>query len=294
MKKYFPLIIILILAAALRLIAIHNYPAGLNADEAALGYNAYSLGLTGRDEHGNLLPVNLESFADYKPALYAYLLVPVVKLFGLTEFAVRLPSALFGILSVFLIYVLGKLIFKNLELENSLKIGNLKLKIEEIAAFYLAISPWHLHFSRGAWEVNLATTLMLLGVILFLRWSASNKFLHIAFCILAFSLSMYTYQSARILAPALGLGLSVLYRRRLIKNKKQSLFASLLFLLLLFPLILSLLFTPAISRVGGVGLLADQGPVSFVNELRGQYSGPGLIVGKLLHNRPVIYSMQFI
>ena len=46
------LISILILAAALRLFGLTRYPAGLNADEAALGYNAYSLLLTGRDEHG--------------------------------------------------------------------------------------------------------------------------------------------------------------------------------------------------------------------------------------------------
>src|SRR3989304_7288957 len=105
MKQYLFLIFILVLAASLRLGAISRFPAGLNADEAALGYNAYSLLLTGRDEHGNLFPVNLESFADYKPALYAYLSVPLVKIFGLTEFAVRLPSAIFGILAVFLIYV---------------------------------------------------------------------------------------------------------------------------------------------------------------------------------------------
>ena len=93
-KKYLPLILILLLAAVLRLGAISSFPSGFNADEAALGYNAYSLLLTGRDEHGNILPVNLESFGDYKPALYSYLLVPLVRFLGLTVFAVRLPSAL--------------------------------------------------------------------------------------------------------------------------------------------------------------------------------------------------------
>src|SRR3989338_88548 len=88
----------LILAAALRLFGLTRYPAGLNADEAALGYNAYSLLLTGKDEHGHSWPVNLESFGDFKPAGYAYLLIPFIKIFGLTEFAVRLPSAIFGIL----------------------------------------------------------------------------------------------------------------------------------------------------------------------------------------------------
>ncbi|KKU78425.1 MAG: Glycosyl transferase family 39, partial [Candidatus Amesbacteria bacterium GW2011_GWA2_47_70] len=92
MKKFL-LIFILILASVLRLYKLSSYPAGLNADEAALGYNAYSLMLTGRDEHGHPWPVNLESFGDFKPAGYAYLLIPFIKVFGLTELAVRLPSA---------------------------------------------------------------------------------------------------------------------------------------------------------------------------------------------------------
>src|SRR3990167_8489226 len=98
------LFLTLVLAAFLRLYQISHYPAGLNADEAALGYNAYSLLLTGRDEHGHVLPVNLESFGDFKPAGYSYLLVPMIKIFGLTEFAVRLPSVLFGVLAVLGIY----------------------------------------------------------------------------------------------------------------------------------------------------------------------------------------------
>jgi hypothetical protein len=41
-------------------------------------------------------------------------------------------------------------------------------------------------------------------------------------------------------------------------------------------------------------LLADIGPVNFVNEVRGQHSGINSFLGKFLHNRPVIYSIQFI
>src|SRR3972149_10195759 len=113
MKKTI-LISILILAAVLRLYRLGEFPAGLNADEAALGYNAYSLLLTGKDEHGPIFPVNLESFGDFKPAGYSYLLIPFVKVFGLTEFAIRLPSALFGVTAVFLVYMLTKEIFANL------------------------------------------------------------------------------------------------------------------------------------------------------------------------------------
>ncbi|KKU78545.1 MAG: Glycosyl transferase family 39, partial [Candidatus Amesbacteria bacterium GW2011_GWA2_47_70] len=94
------LILALIIGSLTRLLWISRYPAGFTADEAAFGYNAYSLLLTGRDEWGTpwwqLFFTNLRSFGDYKLPLYAFLAVPSVKIFGLTEFAVRLPNAIFG------------------------------------------------------------------------------------------------------------------------------------------------------------------------------------------------------
>ena len=293
MKKFF-LITILILAAVFRLAFLADFPAGLNADEAALGYNAYSLMLTGRDEHGHTWPVNLESFGDYKPALYAYILIPFIKVMGLTELAVRLPSALAGIFSVLLIYLLTKEIFENSEIKNSIQISNFKFQIEHIAALFLAISPWHLHFSRGAWEVNLATMFILAGVYFFLRWLKSPKLLYIELCSLNFVLSMYTYQSARVIAPLLGIGLGLLYFKNLFIQRKQILIASVSMTLVLLPLVSSLITSGAYSRLSGVGLLADEGPLNRVKELRGQHSDLSSLSGKLLHNRPVIYTIRFI
>ncbi|MEK7090949.1 MAG: glycosyltransferase family 39 protein [Patescibacteria group bacterium] len=265
--KNFLLILILVLASVLRLYKLSSYPAGLNADEAALGYNAYSLLLTGKDEHGHPWPVNLESFGDFKPAGYAYLLIPFIKVFGLTEFAVRLPSAVFGILGVLFIYLLTKeLINKDCGL---------------IAALMLTISPWHLHFSRGGWEVNVATTLILIGAWLFLK----KRF---ALCTLPFALSMYTYQSARLIVPLMGLGLFFLYR------PKRIFMAFVLGFLLLIPLTYNLVTTDAASRLSGVGLLADEGPLNRAKELRGQHPAWSSPLSRILHNRPVLYSIQFL
>lgn len=267
MKKFL-LIFILVLATVLRLYRLSSFPAGLNADEAALGYNAYSLLLTGHDEHGHSWPVNLESFGDFKPAGYAYLLIPFIKVFGLTEFAVRLPSAIFGILGVLFIYLLTK------EITGNWLTG-------QLAALMLAISPWHLHFSRGGWEVNMATTLMLVGVWLFLK----RRF---ELCALSFALSMYTYQSARLITPLLGLGLFLLYR------PKKILISGILMFLLLLPLGISLFHSDAASRLSGVGLLADVGPLNRAKELRGQHPGWSSPLSRIFHNRPVLYFIQFL
>src|SRR3990167_1289916 len=111
MKKHLYIILIVILAAILRLYALDKFPAGLNADEAAIGFNAYSLLETGRDEHGASWPLVFRSFDDYKPPLYFYLVLPFVKILGLNIWAVRLPSALLGIASVYLLYLLTNQLF---------------------------------------------------------------------------------------------------------------------------------------------------------------------------------------
>jgi len=286
MKSKWILIAILVLAAGLRLYRLADFPAGLNADEAALGYNAYSLLLTGKDEHGHPWPVNLESFGDFKPALYAYILIPFIKIFGLTELAVRLPSAIFGILGVLFIYLVTKEIFSLYHpLDPPLKLrgGNPQegVILGVLAALTLAISPWAIHFSRGGWEANVATTLILIGVWLFLK----KRF---ELCVLSFALSMYTYQSARVIAPLLGLGLILLYRPKRI-------FIALTFgFLLLIPLIYNLVTTNATSRLSGVGLLADAGPLNRAKELRGQHADWNSPFSRLFHNRPVLYTIAFL
>lgn len=281
MKSKLILIAIIILASVLRLYKLSSNPVGLNADEAALGYNAFSLMTTGRDEHGHPWPVNLESFGDFKPALYSYILIPFIKVFGLTEFAVRLPSALFGILGVLFIYMLTKEIYLN-------EVLGL------LSAFLLAISPWHLHFSRGAWEVNVATTFILIGTWSFIKWLKNPKLILIANSCLLFALSMYTYQSARLIAPILGLGLVVIYFKQLFKFPKQILIAGIVLVLILTPLGISIIKSNAVSRFSGVGLLADQGPINRANEARGQHPNPSSLTVKILHNRRVEYFIRFL
>src|SRR3989344_3343084 len=102
---------ILILAAILRIWQLGSLPPSLTPDEVALGYNAYSILKTGRDEYGKLLPVVFKSFGDFKPGLYVYWTVPFVAIFGLNEFGTRIPSAVAGIISVYLLYLVLQKLF---------------------------------------------------------------------------------------------------------------------------------------------------------------------------------------
>src|SRR3989337_2213889 len=130
--------LILILAAFLRLWSLSTNPPHLTPDEASLGYNAYSILKTVRDEYGELLPIIFKSFGDYKPGLYVYLTVPFVAFLGLTEFAVRLPSAMAGIFAAWLLYKIVELLFAK---QNHQTQVTSHKSLTSIAALLLAISP---------------------------------------------------------------------------------------------------------------------------------------------------------
>src|SRR6185369_15079315 len=105
MKRFSLIALFLITAIGffLRFYHLGGVPVGFHRDEAFLGYNAYSLLLTGKDMSGNLLPIHLQSFI-YSPAGYSYASIPFILLFGLSEFAVRFASALFGTATIVLVY----------------------------------------------------------------------------------------------------------------------------------------------------------------------------------------------
>lgn len=280
MKKYTKLILIGILALAffLRFHKLSSVPA-LNADEAAIGYNAYSLIQTGLDEHGNPWPIHFQSFNDYKPGLYFYIVMPFVKFMGLNVWSVRIPGALIGVLSVLVVFLLVDELFK-------------RRSLSLLSAFFLAISPWHIQFSRGGWEVNTATFLMLIGTWLFVKGRRQAR--HYITSFIFFALSMYTYHAARVVVPLLGLGLLVIYRKEIRKNIKGFLVASAVGLLVLLPLARDLTSGAVLSRAAGVGLFADPGPINRINEQRGQHSSYQSLPAELFHNKFVNYSIDFL
>lgn len=275
------LILIVILAGILRIWGLNKFPVGLNADEAAIGYNAYSLILTGKDEHGNSWPIHFKSFADYKPGGYFYLILPWVKFFGLNEWTVRLPSALLGIASVLGIYFLIKEIF-----------GDWRLSL--ISALLLAISPWHIHFSRGGWETNTASSFLLFAIYFFLRGLKFPK--NFIFSFLFFAFSLYTYHSLRVVAPLLGLGLVFFFRKEIFSSAKFKYFliGGAIAFLILIPLLVDFFGPAGTARFSGLSLFSDVGPYSLVLSLRGEHQSPQEILGRILHNRLVLYGIQFL
>lgn len=285
MKKYLPILLILLLAALLRLIALDKYPAGLNADEAAIGYNVWSLIQTGKDEHGASWPIVFRSFDDYKLPAYFYLVLPFVKFFGMNVWTVRLPSALLGIASVWLIFLLTGILFpKNKHLPY-------------FSALFLAVSPWHLQFSRGGWEVNAATFFILLGILGFLK--ALEKPKYFLLFVLSLVLSLYTYPSARIVSPLLALSLVIIFKDQLFTSfhgEKLKLILISLFIgiALSIPIAVQLISKEGQARFSGVSLLADTGPYWQALELRRGHLDQDSLYVRAIHNQYFSYGLRFV
>lgn len=271
------LLLIILVGFSLRVTQLNISPPGFNADEAALGYNAYSIIQTGKDEWGQSFPLVFKSFSDYKPGLYVYLDIPFIWVFGLTELSVRLPSIILGTLSILLIYLLSKHCFK-------------KEIIALSSAFLLAINPWSIHYSRGAWETNVATFFILLGVLIFVKKYKSWKWL--IFAGLFFVAAVYTYQSARLVAPLLAFLLVIFYWKYLL-NKKNLIVLAVIFIFLI-PFFLILISSPFLARFQGVSIFSDVGPINKINQDRGEDDNQNGLSAKIYHNKIIAYGNNFV
>lgn len=191
------LAIILFVASFLILFQIDRNPPGLYIDEVSIGQNAYKILTTGKDEYGVAYPLWFKSFGDYKMPVYIYSVAGAMALFGKNEFAVRFPSAVSGIASIVVVYLL----VKNLLVLDKMLSSVYKKSLPLLSALLLAISSWHIHFSRGGFEVNMGVFFYLLGALLFVLFVKEKRPLYLYSGVAFFLLSMYTYHSFRVAAP---------------------------------------------------------------------------------------------
>jgi 4-amino-4-deoxy-L-arabinose transferase-like glycosyltransferase len=214
---------IILLGATLRIVALDKVPPGFAPDEATNGYDAYSLLLTGKDQHGVTLPLVMRSFNDYRMPLFIYSLIPVIAVFGLTTTAVRLGAALWGILTIPTIFWIGY------------RAKNARAGL--IAALLLALSPWHLPFSRIGLEISLITFAFTLSMALVWEWRVRRQVGWLLMAGFALGATIYTYSTAKLLVPAfIGL-LAVCWFEEWRRHWRPALGALALVLLLAVPML---------------------------------------------------------
>ena len=301
MKNLLPIGLIVIVALFLRFFSISTNPPSLTWDEASWGYNAYSLGIDGRDEFGRFLPLTyLESFGDFKPPIYAYLSVLPVKILGLNEFSTRFASAFFGVMTILVTFFLVRRIFSS---KSHFSPQGPASNIALLTSLLLAISPWHILLSRAAFEANVATFFIALGVLLFLnaihpRGVASfpprgwDRWL-LPLSIISFVVSMYTFNTARIVAPLLLAGLVFMNRSYILVNMRRQFIVSVITGAIIFlPLFIFLLTPQAQLRFQEVNIFSDASVVERANQQI--ENDNNAFWSKVIHNRRLGYAVEYV
>lgn len=287
MKRTPWLALILLLGACLRLINLGGNPPALYWDEASLGYNAFSIMTKGMDEHGVAWPVtHFLAYGDAKPPGYIYATAVAMAIFGVKEFAIRLPSALAGCMAIWLTYFLASELFNQ-------KIWYKKRRVISLAAaLFMAISPWHIHMSRAAFEANLALTLFLLGLWAFFK--ANQRPIWYLVSALSWVATWYTFNAYRLFLPPLLVILGIWHLRTL--SAKHSRYwvlgAMVVALLITAPLIPFVLSDQAKLRFEEVTIFKNLDPIVDANT-RIELNNDSLWA-KVIHNRRVLFVFEFL
>lgn len=274
------LLTILVLASFLRLWKLGEVPISPDWDEVSLGYNAYSIMQTGRDEYGTFLPVVLRSYDDYKPALYSYLAISSIKSFGLNTWAVRLPSAIFGILTVLAIFFLVKELFKRND-------------IALVSSFLLAVSPWHIQFSRVAFESNVGLAFNVFAILFLLKSLNRNIFIFLS--VIFAALSLYVYQSEKVFIPLIFLAIILIYRKEFLSKPKKILAGAVILGLVISLPMLSFLVSNknSLERARGVSIFSEPISASLAQRSLNDNQRNDFL-GKLFDNRRVFFAKSII
>lgn len=238
-RNWLVLFLILILAIFLRFWQLGETPKGFYCDEAALGYSAYSIMETGKDEFGKSWPVLFRSFGDFKTPIYVYLLIPIYKIFGMSVWSTRLLSVLAGVIGIWFSFWLVK------NLSNKINLGL-------ITVLLLAISPWSIIFSRTSYETNLAFTFLIISIWSFYKFKQNKQYLILAGIMAA--LSFLTYHSERVIVPLMFLGLFIKKKNIIFdkKNFKTLMVVIILGLILILPTVSLMTTSGFLSRINSL------------------------------------------
>lgn len=277
-------IFLILVGISLISLFINIYKQNLNClttDEAAFGYNAYSILKTGKDEYGSLLPLRFKSFGDYKMPLYTYLSIPFIALGGLNETTTRSLNTVIAILFPFIIYLLSYQFFKNKH-------------ISLLASFLLALSPGLQTIGRQAHESYVTTFFLTTTMLLFLKFKEKNSFKF--FCFFSLSLFIFSlgYQFSRLWIVFFAIGFILFVIKKFISKK----------FILPFMIVLIILFVPDIivrpARVGNLLFFNNIGLGLQTAELRSEggervlYNKATVGIKNLIFNHISYLSPQFL
>lgn len=256
---------------------LQDLPNGFHNDEAMNGYVGRYILENGFDPYGNKWPLlYFKNFGDYPHIIPMYFSGIFTYVFDITIFAVRFPIALIGVLTVVLVYICSRWLYK-------------PPWVALVVSFIVAVMPWHIILSRATAEGITGSFVYILGIVFFYQALIKKSKTQLFISSLLLLLTYFLYQSYRIIVP-----LTILPTFLFIKEKKWKLSV---FIMSLFFFALTITIS---QTVWGKGRYHQTSLFHYNNTLDGRslnYSiglGEGRILeARIFHNRLVLASQEF-
>ncbi|MEK7580983.1 MAG: glycosyltransferase family 39 protein [Patescibacteria group bacterium] len=275
------IILILLLGSLLRLIDLGGIPSGFQYDEIQSAYNGFLISKHLKNIQGEFLPTDIDYFRDFRPAFNAYLSSVTVKLLGNHETSGRLPSALLGIITILLVYLLTLKFFQ-------------KKQIAILAALLIAISPYHVIFSRSSSDSIIDVTLSIFAILISLKYLGKGDKKLLPLILVTWIFSFYTYQTGRIMIPILSSVIIIIdwLKTKSFSKSKWLIFTLIIFLI--FPLGYSIATKKGSSRFNQVSVFANPEIQRSLNQIITESGVVGInpTIVRVFNNKLISYSMQ--
>lgn len=279
----FLLALILTLSFSVRIWNINGAPPSMYWDEMDAGYQAYSILKTGKDYFGETPFLVIHSFADFRAPILIYLMIPFVAVLGLSTLAVKLPVILLGSLTILLIYILSKQLFKN-------------EATALLSALLVAFAPWNIQYSRIAYEAIPMLAFFLLGLCLFLKGLAKPKYLILS--AIFFSLTLFTYNTMKLFVPLI-LGILIVIHFKKLTLNKYAILSLVIFVLSLSAGFYGTIFHHGGQRFSELSIFTDPQNANHVDDMRQasnlSYKGSKTLgdsprlIDKIIYNKPFLF-----
>lgn len=265
------LVAIFLLAFALRVFQLNVVPAGFQSDSIDVGYVGKFLAVNGKDPAGHVFPLYFNKFGDFRPIGLFYISGITQLFLGSSVFSVGFVSALFGSLSIFVVFAFVNELLK-------------KRQIAYFSSLFLAVLPWDIVLSRAVHEAVVGYFFTIAGFYFLLKFVSDvkkRKYLIVGALLLLFSYLFY--HGLRTLTPLLLLLFWLFYKNRDLAK------VVVLFFVLTFVIIIS---PYGGGRLGQIVFYKSSGTVQKLQEL--PYADNSVVAARIFHNKAVVYSRDVV
>lgn len=223
--------ILLFLAFAVRIWQFGSIPGGMNQDGAMAAVDAKALADYASDRYGTYMPAHFTAWGyGQMSVLLSYLMVPFIKIFGLTTVTARLPILLASIGGIVAAYFLFRRIFG--------------IRAAQIVMAFLILNPWHYMQSRWALDCNMLPHMFIIGLFFLLKGLDEKKrYLYIS--MLFFALCMYSYGIAFYTVPVFLLVFCVYVLIKKLIRVREALISVGVYFLISWPIYLTMFINTA-------------------------------------------------